>query len=289
MTEPLSSMGQSPASIIEQLATKLLYVEDDDDLRDMIAGVFVDAGFDVTAVSSAEAALRELEGAHYDVVVTDYNLTGETGAWLLASAAGSGLLARTAAIVLTSERSPANVSGYKLLRKPVDFGVLLAAIGDAVGQLLPPESVVSFGAPRTAELELVLYVTSTSQECHKAIRNLHRALKPYDSSRFQLTIVDVAHGGDDAWYQGLEDDRIIVTPTLVRRRPGPKTWIVGTFTPIGSVEQLLASALGPRSSALGERGSPMDARARENGPREDSCDPATSRSSTSDPEVANGS
>ena len=78
--------------------------------------------------------------------------------------------------MLTSERRPAGVDQYKVLRKPVDFGSLLATISDAVGQILPA-AVVSVGAPRAAELELVLYVTSTSQESHKAIRNLHRALE----------------------------------------------------------------------------------------------------------------
>ncbi len=228
------------------LPTKLLYVEDDDDLRDMIASMFIDAGFGVTSVSSAEAAIDELSRARFDIVVTDYNLTGETGAWLLENASAKGYLTRTAVIVLTSERAPPGVAGYKLLRKPVDFGVLLTAIGDAVGQILPTEPVIVLGATRQAALELVLYVTSTSQESHKAIRNLHRALSPYDPADFRLTIVDVAHGGDEAWYQSLEDDRVIVTPTLVKKKPGPKTWIVGTLVPIAAVEEMLASALARR-------------------------------------------
>jgi DNA-binding response OmpR family regulator len=254
MTDPSHGIAGSPDPVglprepatlgIAQLPTRLLYVEDDDDLRDMIALEFVDAGFDVTAVSSAETALEELQRSGYDILLTDYNLTGETGRWLLEQASLKGLLQQTAAMVLTSERSPAGVSGYKVLSKPIDFGVLLATISDAIGRLLPAQPVVNLGAPPPAELELVLYVTSTSQDSHKAIRNLHRALKPYDPHRFRLTIVDVAHGGDDAWYQGLEEDRIIVTPTLVRRRPGPKTWIVGTLAPIDAVEQLLASAFG---------------------------------------------
>ncbi len=231
---------------LERLPTKLLYVEDDDDLRDMIAGAFVDAGFDVTSVVSAEAALAALHDDHFDVIVTDYNLTDATAAWLLENAASRGHLAQTAVIVLTSERSPLGVPGYTVFRKPIDFGVLLTKISDAVGRLLPATPIVSLGALQPTELELVLYVTSTSQESQRAIRNLHRALKSYDTSRFRLTIVDVANGGDDAWYAGLEEDRIIVTPTLVRRRPGPKTWIVGTLAPIDSVVQLLEAALGPR-------------------------------------------
>lgn len=228
---------------LERLPSKLLYVEDDDDLRDMIAGTFVDAGFEVTPVNSAEGALEHLTKAHFDIVVTDFNLIGKTGAWLLQQASAGGRLEGTVVIVLTSERSPPGVEGYRVLRKPIDFGTLLATIAEAVGHILPAR-VVNIGAPRPAELELVLYVTTTSQESHKAIRNVHRALKRFDESRFRLTIVDVAHGGDDEWYQGLEDDRVIVTPTLVRHTPSPKTWIVGTLSPSEALDDLLASVLG---------------------------------------------
>jgi DNA-binding response OmpR family regulator len=231
------------AVALDRLPTRLLYVEDDDDLRDMIGETFIESGFDVTAVPSAEAALEQLRDGRFDVVVTDYNLTGETGAWLLENAAAKGYLDRTAAIVLSSERRPGGVVGYKALRKPVDFGVLLAAITEAIGQILPAP-VVTLGAPRAAELELVLYVTSGSQESNKALRNLLRALKPFDQGRFRLTVIDVSHGGDDEWYQALEDDRVIVTPTLVKKSPGPKTWIVGTLAPPDAVQQMLAAVLG---------------------------------------------
>ncbi len=236
------SIRERVAVALERLPTKLLYVEDDDDLRDMVAGAFVDAGFDVTPSPSAEEALEHLGMAHFDILVTDYNLTGETGAWLLEKAAANGYLDATASFVLTSERRPAGVEGYKVLRKPIDFAVLLTTIGEAVGQIAPG-SILSVGAPRAAELELVLYVTSTSQESHRAIRNLHRALKPFDKNRFRLTIVDVANGDEDS-YESLEEDRVIVTPTLVRRIPGPKTWIVGTLSPIDAVEEMLVSVLG---------------------------------------------
>lgn len=248
MNEPSPSEAGTALHALRQgmpdsLPTKLLYVEDDDDLRDMIAYTFVAAGFEVTSVPSAEDALVLLENEHFDIVITDYNLTGNTGAWLLTTASSKGLLATTAVIVLTSERYPAGVEGYTVLQKPVDYNVLLTAIGDAVGHVTPPEPVASHGVLEPVELELVLYVTSTSQESHKAIRNLHRALKPFDKRRFRLTVIDVANGGDEEWYQSLEADRVIVTPTLVKRRPGPKTWIVGTLAPIDAVEQMLRSVL----------------------------------------------
>ena len=121
------SIRERVAVALERLPTKLLYVEDDDDLRDMVAGAFVAAGFDVTPSPSAEEALEHLGMAHFDILVTDYNLTGETGAWLLEKAAANGYLDATASFVLTSERRPAGVEGYKVLRKPIDFDQLVAA------------------------------------------------------------------------------------------------------------------------------------------------------------------
>ena len=240
---PRDGATDTPGITLDRLATRLLYVEDDDDLRDMIGDTFIEAGFDVTAVSSAEAAMTALEGTRFDILVTDNHMSGETGSWLIETASARGHLAHTAAIMLTSDRRSAGSTGYKVLRKPVDFGTLLATISEAVGQTLPAP-VVSVGAPRPAEIELVLYVTSTSQESLRAIRNLDRALKPFDKSRYRLTIIDVAHGGDGDWYRSLEDDRVIVTPTLVKKMPGPKTWIVGTLAPIDAVEQMLMSVLG---------------------------------------------
>lgn len=231
--------------MLDHLTTKLLYVEDDDDLREMIANTFLQVGFDVTAVASAEAALEALGREHYDVLITDYNLTNNTGAWLLEHAASKGYLRTTPALVLTSERRPPGVDGYKLLRKPIAFTALLATISDALGAMLPAP-VVHCG-PDVAELELVHYVTSTSQDSQKAIRNLRRALRPYAASRFRLTIVDVASSNSEDWYAGLEADRIVVTPTLVRKKPHPKTWIVGALSPIQPVEQMLASVLGKSS------------------------------------------
>jgi CheY-like chemotaxis protein len=237
-------MSDRAPLVLDRLPTRLLYVEDDDDVREIIATALVDGGFDVTAEASAEAALARLAAAHYDILVTDFNLTRETGGWLLQNAAAKGYLQRTAAYVLSSERHPPGCDGYKILRKPIDFDVLLATIGTAAHR--PADAVASVGAPLPVELELVLYVTSEAQESQKAIRNLRRALLPYDASRFRLTIVDVAHDGDEAWYQSLEEDRIIVTPTLVRKSPGPKTWIVGTLAPNAALQHLIASSLGVR-------------------------------------------
>lgn len=226
--------------------TKLLYVEDDEDLRGLVATALADNGYDVTEVGSAEDALDRLDGARFDALLTDYNLPGETGAWLLARASERGLLRQTPAIVLTSERKPHGVDGFVVLRKPVDFALLLAALGDAVGQVPVSSDTPAAAAPGPIALELVLYVTATSLESQKAVRNLHRVLRGFDATRVRLSVIDVATIADDdeTWSGALEDDRVIVTPTLVKRWPLPKAWIVGTLVRPEPVVELVASALG---------------------------------------------
>jgi CheY-like chemotaxis protein len=120
--------------------TQLLYVEDDDDQRGLVSGRFIEAGFVVTAVSSAEVALESLALGHFDVVLTDYNLDGETGAWLLRNASSRGYLEGTTALVLTSEAQPTGVEGYQLLRKPTDLTLLVATV--AAAALRPPNARV---------------------------------------------------------------------------------------------------------------------------------------------------
>ena len=75
-------MTERASVALDPLPTRLLYVEDDDDVREIIASALVDGGFDVTAESSAESALERLRTAHFDILVTDFNLTHETGGWL---------------------------------------------------------------------------------------------------------------------------------------------------------------------------------------------------------------
>lgn len=231
-------------------AIKLLYVEDDQDFRELVAERFVRAGFDVTAVEDAQRALEELGGGQYDVVVTDYNLPVENGAWLLSNAASQGLLERTAAVVLTSEKHPAGVERYRVLDKLIAIGTLLTNIAAALGER-PAEARVRCGPTPVAELEIVLYVTATSQESHSALRNLRRALSRYDAALYRLTIVDVASAIDEEHCEQLEEDGVIVTPTLVVHKPGPKTWIVGSLAPIDAVETLLTSVLGRGRDVVG--------------------------------------
>ena len=82
---------------------------------------------------------------------------------------------------------------------------------------------------------LELFVVGHSAKAEKAEQNLRRLCEAKLAGRYELRITDV-----------LEDDRIIVTPTLVRKSPGPTTWIAGTLAPNAALEHMLRSTLGRR-------------------------------------------
>ncbi len=57
----------------------ILYVEDNDDLRETICELLEDDGREVVAVADAEAALVAWRSRQYDVLLTDISLPGISG------------------------------------------------------------------------------------------------------------------------------------------------------------------------------------------------------------------
>ena len=62
---------------------KILLVEDDADLNEMIRTVLENNGFDVLAVGSGEAALETLDQQHIDLIISDVMMPGMDGFSLL--------------------------------------------------------------------------------------------------------------------------------------------------------------------------------------------------------------
>ncbi|MEJ7733398.1 MAG: response regulator [Polyangiaceae bacterium] len=107
-------------------ARRILYVEDEDELRRTVAGVLVAERWEVTTASSAEEGLEALIARPHGLVITDWTLPGNTGGWLLAEARQRGLLDDAGAIVVTGEREVGDVGSALVLRKPVDLDLLVA-------------------------------------------------------------------------------------------------------------------------------------------------------------------
>ena len=226
------------------LSPRILYVEDDDDIRAVVSQALSGEGFEVTAVSSAEDAMRDLAKTTYQVMLTDYRLPGENAPWLLREGSARGFLARTPVIVLSSETNPQGIEGYTFLRKPIDLDVLSAALSKALTEQLTPSEAEKEERAHAQRLRLTLYVTSSSHVSQKAIRNLRRTMTKFDPAKLHLVVCDVTSALDAAEGQRMmEEDRIVVTPTLVVRIPGPKVWIAGDLSDAQMVEEVLARGL----------------------------------------------
>lgn len=225
----------------------LLLVEDDPDIRELMVTLLELSDFDVTACDSAEAALEALREAPYDMVLTDYMLPHRTGAWLLQEASREGLLDATPVLVVSAHPDPP-VDGFEVLRKPFDLDDLVEKVRERLDlSTRRPKLPLSIGAvagdgagkegiPRQvkAPVELVLYVSAHSPRSIHAIENIRRVVSRFAPDRVRLTIHDLS--ADPS--QGAVD-AVAFTPTLVKRSPGPRTFILGHISDPDVLSDLL--------------------------------------------------
>jgi len=116
--------------------TRVLIVEDDDDLRPMLALLLELEGMSVTTAANGILALTLLESApaDVDVVVLDWLMPIMGGAELVSEIARRPSLATLPVIVLSGARdvSRAEHPGVRaVLGKPADLATLTRAIRDA--------------------------------------------------------------------------------------------------------------------------------------------------------------
>ena len=227
------------------LRTRILYVEDDAEIRSAMAQLLTLEGYDVAAVPSAEEALAALTSRRFDLLLTDYRLPAKNADWLLQEASAQRRLEGTPVIVLSAEAKPEGIDGYRFFRKPVDLDVLLVEMAQALGAASGAQSMMPTPAQpppaAAAQLELVLYVTGTSLKSQKAMRNLQRALRAHRGTAVRLTVCDVVQEPLGQHCADLDADHILVTPTLVRRHPPPKVWLVGDLSGRELLDEVLAA------------------------------------------------
>jgi KaiB domain len=86
-------------------------------------------------------------------------------------------------------------------------------------------------------IELVLYVSSASVTSLQARRNLERVLLGFDRSQVHYSVCDLV--GDPL--AGAEDG-VAFTPTLVRKYPEPRLWVLGNLRESEIVADLLRAS-----------------------------------------------
>jgi DNA-binding NtrC family response regulator len=117
----------------DQNIPSILVVEDDDDLRDLLATFLRTSGLAAESCRSATEALHMLRRRPFDLILTDYELPGRTGGWLLRQASAEGLLDSTPALVVTAHPDPAEVSEFEILEKPFDLDDLVTLVRRRLG------------------------------------------------------------------------------------------------------------------------------------------------------------
>jgi circadian clock protein KaiB len=78
-----------------------------------------------------------------------------------------------------------------------------------------------------ARYVLKLYVTGRTPRSERAIANLQRIVENAPESEYELTVVDVLEQPHLA-----EQDRILVTPTLIKQVPPPSRRVLGDLSDV---------------------------------------------------------
>jgi CheY-like chemotaxis protein len=233
--------------------TRILVVEDQDDVRTLMATALRLSGYAVDEADRAHAGLNRLKETRYNLVLTDYAMPGGTGAWMLHEAARQGLMADTAALVVTAHPDVADLAtGVDIISKPFDLDVFLTQVRGMVGA--PdgerdehawhvdqhggdPEPIRQTTGGGTYRVELVLYVSSASAASVQARRNLEQVLERFERSQIKCSVCDLVRDPLAG-----TDDRVAFTPTLVKRFPEPRMWVIGNFRDPEVVADLLRAS-----------------------------------------------
>jgi DNA-binding NtrC family response regulator len=218
---------------------RILLVEDDEDTRQLLAVALEAQVYDVVQAGDAEEGLDALRQGRFDMILTDYDLPGKTGAAMLREANALRLADGAATLVVTAHPDPEGVEEATLVRKPLDLEKFLHQVRrifeSMPAQVRPPAHPSSPAPADFAErVELTLYISASSPPSLKARRNMEKLLQEFHAAEIGFEVLDLARAPERA-----ERDNVVFTPTLVKRQPEPRAWILGDLSDPAVVTDLL--------------------------------------------------
>lgn len=113
---------------------RVLYVEDDPDIRQVAEFALEDEGFELVTCESGQRALEKAPGIRVDLLLLDVMMPGLDGPTTLQRLRAWPHLAATPAIFMTAKVQPAEVAQYRamgalgVISKPFDPMTLAAQI-----------------------------------------------------------------------------------------------------------------------------------------------------------------
>ena len=232
--ESLSSRAVQPFDAVA--CGNILVVDDDRAFGGYMVTALESRGHDVDWAGSIEDGLASLYARRYELVIIDLKLPDGSGLQLLRDATDERLLTHSAAIILTGHEFEAP-SDIRVFRKSHELEPFLDRVSDIVAatrrhrfSMLKPHPSLSgvvfdkARPPKAIKIELMLYTRGGSHSCRDALATIHRVLELYNRAQVSLTVCDL-----EVDPEGGDEDSVIYTPTLVKRGPGPRTWIVGNL------------------------------------------------------------
>ncbi len=154
-------------------ATRILIVDDDSFVCDLIGVLLREEGYACTAVSSAQAALEAAAAAEFQLVISDVKMPGRDGMWLLERLHDAH--PDTAVIMLTAlEDTEAAVECLR--RGAADYLLKTPKVTDLV------RAVERALARRRLELAHRLYRKSLERRVHEKTAELSRALSDLETT-----------------------------------------------------------------------------------------------------------
>src|SRR4051794_22335634 len=224
---------------------RILVIDDDRAFGGFMLAALETRGHDVDWAGCIADGFAPLDTQRYALVIIDLRLPDGSGLEFLRDATDAGLLADSAAIILTGHDFD-EPSDIRVFHKPFDLDPFLdhLAILVATAKRRPARNESRTpgngdgsnhnGSARRRKVELVLYTSAASDKCQRAVRAIEGVLDRYEREQVSFTICDLS-GNPEAG----DADAVIFTPTLVKRGPGPRTWIVGNLDQPDLVVDLL--------------------------------------------------
>jgi DNA-binding response OmpR family regulator len=125
-----------PMGATDAAEKRILVVDDDDSVREMLPRVLAGEGYQVWAAADGTAALEMATAVKFDLVLLDLNLPGKSG-WDTFEAL-TALDPLLAVIIITARSNQLvtarNAGAGALLEKPLDFAKLLETVSRLIAE-----------------------------------------------------------------------------------------------------------------------------------------------------------